>query len=680
MSEADSPNDQSGSPAPAEPIKSTTALDSNAPSAGSSEDWQTVDFPGAMSIDALLLSATDTVEQSFAGSGADAPSSGVIHYSNADIVQTDVAQRMTSFSVSAKALDDATLRQQLQDENVVLRDRLAQVELDLVQQQIEWQLALANTQTQAEAVVAEAEQPFPLELTNDRLDQLLQELERSRQTTQRQQILVETLTEQLESSQERIAQLERDCALTQQRHNEQVQQVLQAEGACRDLRLRLHRQQQQTLQFKAALEKCLEMPTAYGQPLVPDVAIADSAETTDTLAALLQLKHQPVKPWSLPRRATDEVDSDLTELPKPLFKLLSEPSAQGHGVKDDTLTTELHTQFSGESQNDALSAPVDPSALLDSDDPQFVTQLMQLIFPKGAEQQVYTTADALQEEPAFDVDFSLNAEKAHADFTLTDEGASLREIALAEPAADRVAVHFDAIARSEQKDNATTLSADAIANAAPVTQTDDRANNPLWNHLIALSNSPENEGAPTTAIETNELPGASSSSTDSVHDSSLTDDSLVAPMGNHFVQAAPHSVGIPPFFTTSTAKLTPLAKTTEPDRAADPKNSTDSSTTRPIAAWTWRDRLKTASQAPRITEPEKASPEEVAPNPAKDLALISVGQQPLVSQPAESVASDSNPKPTPFSAVIPSPIVYPLRSTKKLASLAAVDLPTFPKR
>jgi hypothetical protein len=88
---------------------------------------------------------------------------------------------------------------------------------------------------------------------------LFHALESSHQAAQRQQILIETLSEQLQSSQERIAQLERECALTQQRYNEQSHQLLQAANTCRELRTRLHRQQRQTLQFKAALEKSLEM-------------------------------------------------------------------------------------------------------------------------------------------------------------------------------------------------------------------------------------------------------------------------------------------------------------------------------------------------------------------------------------------------------------------------------------
>ena len=108
-----------------------------------------------------------------------------------------------------------------------------------------------------ETLLAQRAEEF--NILQEQLARLFQALESSHQAAQRQQILIETLSEQLQSSQERLAQLERECALTQQRYNEQSHQLLQAADTCRELRTRLHRQQRQTLQFKVALEKSLEM-------------------------------------------------------------------------------------------------------------------------------------------------------------------------------------------------------------------------------------------------------------------------------------------------------------------------------------------------------------------------------------------------------------------------------------
>ncbi|HEY9845616.1 MAG TPA: hypothetical protein V6D03_05400, partial [Candidatus Caenarcaniphilales bacterium] len=83
-------------------------------------------------------------------------------------------------------------------------------------------------------------------------------LEISHRMLQYQQNLIESLTEQLASSQAHLAQLELQLASVQQRYEEKSQLLQQSEATCQDLRTRLGRQQQQTLQFKTALERCLE--------------------------------------------------------------------------------------------------------------------------------------------------------------------------------------------------------------------------------------------------------------------------------------------------------------------------------------------------------------------------------------------------------------------------------------
>jgi hypothetical protein len=105
-----------------------------------------------------------------------------------------------------------------------------------------------------------------LPTSNQEKEMLLQELAASYQMLQHQQTLTESLTEQLVSSQEQIAQMERDLALLQQSYDEQQHLLKHAEANCQNLKARLHRQQHQSLQFKAALEKCLETATLQNKP------------------------------------------------------------------------------------------------------------------------------------------------------------------------------------------------------------------------------------------------------------------------------------------------------------------------------------------------------------------------------------------------------------------------------
>lgn len=235
------------------------------------EGWQTVDCPGAISIDSLPRASSAAPD------------------SNPAAVDPTP--------------DAVTELELLRQDNAELRDRITQLEQDFTQGQIEWQLETARLLHQvAESTPPEQSQAVQSQLTTaqEQLSRVFQELELSHQTAQRQQILIETLTEQLESGQERIAELERDCALTQQRYNEEVQQRLQADAACRDLRIRLNRQQQHTLQFKVALEKCLEMPGPGGRSM-PELDLNQTFAAGEfTSADPIVAVNSPVQPWSAP--------------------------------------------------------------------------------------------------------------------------------------------------------------------------------------------------------------------------------------------------------------------------------------------------------------------------------------------------------------------------------------------
>lgn len=86
----------------------------------------------------------------------------------------------------------------------------------------------------------------------EQIERLEQELEICHQSSQRQQMLSETLTAQLQTSQEAVARLEREFAFNQERYNEQSYQLVQTQNACRELRDRLDRQNH-ALQFKSLL-------------------------------------------------------------------------------------------------------------------------------------------------------------------------------------------------------------------------------------------------------------------------------------------------------------------------------------------------------------------------------------------------------------------------------------------
>lgn len=237
-----------------------------------SDEWETVDFPNALSVDQLPEQPDET----------------------------PVTPTLVSGDFYLK----------VQSQNQELRSQVAELEAALLRSQgslraeMERWEALALAQSEADpAETSEsrlAQQTQALSGSQARLGQLFVELESSHRMAQRQQILVETLTEQLQNSHEQIAQLERECAAVQQRASESLQQLSQSEQTNRDLRSRLHRQQRYTLQFKAALEKCLDVPPATAQGFVADfIEEPDSAPVTVTPPKVKIPRSQPVQPWGV---------------------------------------------------------------------------------------------------------------------------------------------------------------------------------------------------------------------------------------------------------------------------------------------------------------------------------------------------------------------------------------------
>ena len=316
------------------------------------DDWQTVDFPNALSVDAIAHSPEElpTDELSIQ------PAASSVALSQADLVEL------------------LSLMQDLQHRNSYLLGRVNQLEAVLNDCQSTLEAQAVRTQEQETVLAQQTEEMLAAE---EHIHRLMHELDCAHQATQRQQILIETVTGQLESSQERVAQLERECALTQQRYNEQTHSLLQSENICRDLRSRLHRQQRYTLQFKAALEKCLDISSPC-QENNPDLNLPTGKTRPAQKHANepgLFPKAASIKPWSadpwlvnadLPTDAELEQDNLVSskssvpshaevnappDLASPLLDLSPSLSALLHDVLAAT---------SSETQADEQATPVNP--------------------------------------------------------------------------------------------------------------------------------------------------------------------------------------------------------------------------------------------------------------------------------------------------------------------------------
>lgn len=229
--------------------------------------------------------------------------------------------------ITEETNEPATIIQALHECNRDLVKRVTDLESNLE----ECQEKLLDTDTLLKEKTEE------LTATQKQVSRLFYKLEVCQEVIQRQEVLAETLRENWEKSQVRQGQLERECALTQQRYNDVCYRAMELENSCRELRSRLYRQQRQTLQFKAALERSLEMPKAWDRGDVleetttatvdsqPQPATAEGSRGSIVLHPTAAA--EPVKPWSaqLQKETMQPKENENNNLSIDLQKQLPSP-------------------------------------------------------------------------------------------------------------------------------------------------------------------------------------------------------------------------------------------------------------------------------------------------------------------------------------------------------------------
>ncbi|MEH1902441.1 MAG: hypothetical protein V7L04_13740 [Nostoc sp.] len=237
------------------------------------------------------------------------------------------------------------LNEELRTANNNLYEQVEQLKDNLAESEkvLQWQKTRSSV---SESMLNQHTQE--LAAAQEQTKSLFQQLETAVQTVQRQELFIDSYKAQLQISQQRLAQLERECTLLHTNNNEQSQQLLQSENACRELRTRLMRQQRQTLQFKAALEKCLDTSVPSYDSL-EDTAkhpkdITSGQGRFSKKARSLFPNAQPIQPWSTePESLTDNLDNSWGEPSTPLPFQRNETTPTGSSswnwtVKKDTPT------------------------------------------------------------------------------------------------------------------------------------------------------------------------------------------------------------------------------------------------------------------------------------------------------------------------------------------------------
>ncbi|NET33685.1 MAG: hypothetical protein F6K19_16950 [Cyanothece sp. SIO1E1] len=264
------------------------------PSKVDAEGWATIEFPGAIvGIDALEAESVPT------------DAAAELESSESD-TQPTLVEPEPELTPSPRELELMALVRDLNQCNDQLLSRVAQLETSLEESQLVLEAEMTRSQAQAsKCSTALKNCNYELRVSQEQVGRLKDELEFANQAHQRQQIRFETLTAELESGQQQIAQIERECAMVQQRYNEQCHTLSQADSNCRDLQNRLQRQQRYTLQFKAALEKSLEVPPPNydsGNEMDDDSADSTLAPKSQTHVEFMPQMFRPkvkrIQPWS----------------------------------------------------------------------------------------------------------------------------------------------------------------------------------------------------------------------------------------------------------------------------------------------------------------------------------------------------------------------------------------------
>jgi hypothetical protein len=271
------------------------------------QDWEVVNLPGQIAIEEALVETNQSQEL------AD-------HLPT----QTEPSLQTNDLSVVSNGISSTEelvqLIQDLNQCNDALLLRVSDLEESLERSQAALQAEVERNQGQNGSSAHGASGQGSPGAVPQQIAQLLTELDIANDGLRRTTIHNATLQTELDVNQQRVAQLERECTLLQQRFSEKSTALHQAEESCRDLKARLHRQQRYTLQFKTALEKCLNMTADQSSAPSAMSAASWGGEQAQPVA---MPKAQQIQPWS--------AVANPDQIPAHLTQLLHNLKAPGHG-------------------------------------------------------------------------------------------------------------------------------------------------------------------------------------------------------------------------------------------------------------------------------------------------------------------------------------------------------------
>jgi hypothetical protein len=204
---------------------------------------------------------------------------------------------------STTSINWQKLAHKLREHNRKLLKKVFQLEQELVESDSQLKQSLITSRQQESSIEQQAKS---IKESQEQIANLLENVEQSQREIKTQQILIDTLSKQLEIAQQQTAQLERECALLQESYNQKTYESIAQEKQTQELHSRLTRQQRYTLQYKAALDRYLNNVTAESDSAIESLEISP------------EIKNQPIQAWSsLPVDASkDNPTEKKIDLPK----------------------------------------------------------------------------------------------------------------------------------------------------------------------------------------------------------------------------------------------------------------------------------------------------------------------------------------------------------------------------
>lgn len=531
-------------------------------------------------------------------------------------------------------------KRDLQQQNEQLMDWIGELEESLNQCQAALQLRCQQSQELEALLLKTTVQVEECQGMGVREASLKRTLQETQQQMHKQQILVETLTLQLNNTKDRVAEVEREYALTQKRFAEQTQRLVQSENECRSLKTRLSRQQRYTLQFKAALERCLEVSAPL--PLEdPDGTEDKAIEVRNPTPALPEPvtffpRSTPVQPWS--SQALD----DSAETDEPQWQKVAQrgdsPDLEAIDL-DSSEVSGFDTFDTFETINPALPAAVESLEHSES-----------LV-------KDYFTATVVPEPATIGSDSDYAEHPIHEDIQALGDPSSSGEL-LPED-------YAQVFGNSDTEDSTPFFSTDLAQDRSEAMEDlNDRLVEELQ-AVLTQSSVIQSSVTPSSPVE---LSGNAPISADQS-------------VGQAEVAVAKANPSAEPYDFWQSLAQTELVPQTPDNSIPHRANSSPSTESAELAPAILLPLIPEMIQDARFQEShfqekvQEEAPEKVTvQKPVPNLVLPGERKRPVRENPLLSAPSLT------LQASWPSPLVYPLRPHKKLSSLAAIDLPTFPKQ